>query len=83
MDLIPSHLKRLYKCWNDIPALAGVPIGAAVDPKYEDVGGETTLVITLSPAPFIMHHTSSSQETEWGNNVCIGKVMEDGIFDLL
>ena len=68
---------------DDIPAVAGVPSGAAVDLKYGDVGGETTLVITLSPAPIIMHHTSSSQETERGDNTCIGEVMEDGIFKWL
>ena len=52
---------------DDIPAVAGVPSGAAVDPKYEDVGGETTLVITLSLGTFIIQR-STSLETERGNS---------------
>ena len=47
--------------------MAGVPSGAAVDLKYEDVGGETTLVITLLLGPFIIQR-STSLETERGNN---------------
>ena len=62
---------------DDIPAVAGVPRGAAVDLKYEDVGGETTLVITPSLGPFIIQRRTSL-ETERGHNQTILLLSERG-----